>query len=130
MCVCVVAEVLLICHNSTTSSLVSCRRITDATLAIVRGETIPLDVLQIKVKSSPEFENVNKATPIKKTKCHRRTEMMKTSPLLTHSYPKYSSLGKNDFTCLFYLSPISVLMMLLLKIVVKNIHRIYPCNHF
>lgn len=29
-----------------------CRHITNATLAILKGETVPLDVLQIKVKTS------------------------------------------------------------------------------
>lgn len=42
-------ELLLVFHNMTISSLLSFRHITDATLAIVKGETVPLDVLQIKV---------------------------------------------------------------------------------
>lgn len=33
-------------------SCLFCRHITNATLAILKGETIPLDVLQIKVKAS------------------------------------------------------------------------------
>jgi hypothetical protein len=42
---------LLIFLNMIISFLFPFRHITDAALAIVKGETVPLDVLQIKVKS-------------------------------------------------------------------------------
>ena len=50
--VCVLGVLLLILHNVIISFLLPFRRITDATLAIVKGETVPLDVLQIKVRRS------------------------------------------------------------------------------
>jgi hypothetical protein len=52
MCACcALGEVAFTFYNRSLSIFPLFRHITDATLAIVKGETVPLDVLQIKVNS-------------------------------------------------------------------------------
>lgn len=85
--------------------LVSFRHITDATLAIVKGETVPLDVLQIKV--SPFLRLKILSHHREKTKCSSSAKCSSVL-VITNKYA-YDATFKN---C------------------VKNIHKIYHRNHF
>ena len=93
--VCVLGGLLLILHNVIISFLLSFRHIIDATLAIVKGETVPLDVLQIKVRRSfhQSLKKLQANTYFKKCNSSNNVRM-KPIPLLTLSYLKYNSTEK------------------------------------
>ena len=76
--VCVLGGLLLILHNVIISFLLSFRHIIDATLAIVKGETVPLDVLQIKVRRSfhQSLKKLQANTYFKKCNSSTEAEMI------------------------------------------------------
>ena len=82
--VCVLGVLLLILHNMIIFFLLPFRHITDATLAIVKGETVPLDVLQIKVRRSfhQSLKKLQANTYLKKCNSSNNVRM-KAIPLLT-----------------------------------------------